>query len=248
MKAAPVDITTGELTRDRRRISTPRPATPRKMADVVSRLVRYFEWDGPVGCAFPARVKRGVPITATNIDPACVGDNIAERFSQRTGLPVHVLNDADAAGVAEMSYGAGKGRQDLVLVLTVGTGIGSALFIRQTLIPNTELGHVNVKGRNGEKYASDAARQRKELNWSDWARRFQHYLNRIEHLIGPDLIILGGGISNPKKRGNYFRKLTSTAELKTADLGNTAGIVGAAMYAASLSAGSDVVAPVLRAP
>ncbi len=227
-----MDITTGEFLADRKRLSTPKPATPKKMAAVVARLVKHFEWTGPVGCAFPARVKDGVALTATNLDKSCIGHNIAERFSQQTGLPVFVLNDADAAGVAEMCFGAGKDREDLVLVLTIGTGIGSAVFMQRTLIPNTELGHINVKGRNGEQYSSDATRRRKELSWSDWARRFQHYLNRIEFLMGPDLIILGGGISNPRKRGNYFKKLNTRAELRTAQLGNRAGIVGAAMYAA----------------
>lgn len=232
MKAAPVDITTGEFLSERKRISTPKPATPKKMAGVVARLAKHFEWNGPIGCAFPARIKNGVALTATNLDKSCVGENIEKHFSEQTGLPVFVLNDADAAGVAEMSFGAGKDRQDLVLVITIGTGIGSALFMQRTLIPNTEFGHINVKGRNGERYSSDATRRRKELSWADWARRFQHYLNRIEFLVGPDLIILGGGISNPRKRGNYFKKLKTRADLKTAELGNRAGIVGAAMYAA----------------
>ncbi len=247
MKGAMVDVNTGELTTERYRLQTPQPATPEKMARVVQRLAKRFDWSGPVGCAFPARVKNGVATTASNIDKSCIGDNLAERFSEKIGEPVYIVNDADAAGIAEMSFGAGVGRTDLVLVLTVGTGIGSALFVDRILVANTELGHINVKGRNGEKYASDAARKRRELDWRDWAKRFQHYLNRIEFLIGPDLIILGGGISNPKKRDNYFKKLRTNADLVTAELGNRAGIVGAAMFAANSLAGLHAI-PMLELP
>ncbi len=233
IKGAPVDITTGELTADRHRLRTPQPATPKRIGKAVEKLVSYFEWDGPVGCAFPARIKHGVVRTASNIDKSCLGYDIEQGLSDRIGSPVFVVNDADAAGIAEITHGAARHQKHLVLVLTVGTGIGSGLFLDGVLIPNTEFGHVRVRGRNGERYAADSARKRDKLTWKKWARRFQHYLDHIEFLVGPDVIILGGGISNPGKASHYFDYLKSDAEMKIAELGNRAGIVGAAMFAAS---------------
>ncbi len=233
IKGAPVDIETGQMTADRHRIRTPQPATPQRIAKAVEKLAAYFEWEGPVGCAFPARIKHGVARTASNIDKSCVGYDMAQGLSDRLGSQVFVVNDADAAGIAEMTHGAGRGRNGLVLVLTVGTGIGSALFMNGLLIPNSEFGHIRVRGRNGEKYAADSARKRDGLTWKKWAKRFQAYLDHIEFLVGPELIILGGGISNPNKASHYFDYLKAEAEMKTAELGNRAGIVGAAMYCAS---------------
>ncbi len=233
IKGAPVDIETGELIADRHRIRTPQPATPKRIGKAVEKLVAYFDWEGPVGCAFPARIKHGVARTASNIDKSCVGYDLEQGLSDRIGSPVFVVNDADAAGIAEMTHGAGRGHEHLVLVLTVGTGIGSALFMNGSLIPNTEFGHIRVRGRNGEKYAADSARKRDGLTWKKWAKRFQSYLDHIEFLVGPEVIILGGGISNPHKARRYFDYLKSEAEMKIAELGNPAGIVGAAMYAAS---------------
>lgn len=233
IKGAPVDITTGELTAERHRIRTPQPATPKRIGKAVEKLVGLFEWEGPVGCAFPARIKHGVARTASNIDRSCVGYDLEQGLSDRIGNSVFVVNDADAAGIAEMTHGAGRGRDHLVLVLTVGTGIGSALFMDGSLIPNTEFGHIRVRGRNGEKYAADSARKRDGLTWKKWAKRFQAYLDHIEFLVGPEVIILGGGISNPNKASHYFDYLKAEAEMKIAELGNRAGIVGAAMYGAS---------------
>ena len=233
IKGAPVSIETGELTAERYRIRTPQPATPKRIGKAVEKLVGYFEWEGAVGCAFPARIRHGIARTASNIDKSCVGYDLEQGLSDRIGSPVFVVNDADAAGIAEMTHGAGRGYEHLVLVLTVGTGIGSALFMNGALIPNTEFGHIRVRGRNGERYAADSARKRDGLTWKKWAKRFQAYLDHIEFLVGPDAIILGGGISNPNKARRYFDYLKSEAEMKTAELGNRAGIVGAAMYAAS---------------
>ena len=232
IKAAPVDTETGRLTAERLRIPTPDPATPKAVIKVIQTQIEHFDWKGPVGVAFPARVKHGVVRTATNISKRFLGVPLADELKKRTGLPTRVLNDADAAGTAEMLHGAGRGLTDLVLVLTVGTGIGSALFINQTLVPNTEFGHVDVRGVVGEIYASDRTRKNKGLTWEKWARRFQRYLDRVEFLFSPDLIIVGGGVSKPERAKEFMPLLKAEAELTTAQLGNEAGIVGAALYAA----------------
>lgn len=231
IKGAIVDTKTGKLITSRHRIPTPQPATPKDVAETVAELVQHFKWKGPVGCAFPARIKKGVALTATNVDSAWIGTNGEKLFRKATGCKVRLLNDADAAGVAEMAFGAGQGRKDLVLMITVGTGIGSALFMNKKLVPNTELGHLDVNGKNGEKYASDRTRKKRYLSWKVWAKRFQEYLDRVEFLLAPDLIILGGGVSRPKKTAHYLHLLKTDAELVTAQLENEAGIVGAA-YAA----------------
>lgn len=231
IKGAVVDVTTGRLVSDRHRIATPQPATPEAVSRVVGELARTFDWSGPVGCAFPARIKHGVARTATNIDQAWLGADAADLFETSTGCPTVVLNDADAAGLAEMRFGAGRGRTDLVLVLTVGTGIGSALFIDGVLVPNTEFGHIIVAGKIGEQMASDRTRERHDLTWAQWAKRFQRYLERIEFLVAPDLIVLGGGVSRPKKTKQYLHLLNTEATIVPAVLENEAGIVGAACAA-----------------
>ena len=232
IKGAPVDSTTGALVEKRHRIPTPQPATPEAVGEVVGSIAAHFSWKGPVGTAFPARIKHGIAQTASNIDDAWIGTNVEQLFGAATGCPFVVLNDADAAGVAEMHFGAGRGRRDLVLVLTFGTGIGTALFINQTLVPNAELGHIILPDHGpAEPYAADRARKAEDLSWPEWAQRVQTYLNRIEFLLAPDLIILGGGISKPKKTSKYLHLLTPTAELVTAKLENEAGIVGAAFSA-----------------
>jgi len=234
LKGAPVDITTGALTAERYRIKTPQPATPQKVARAVARIAAHFEWRGPIGCTLPARVQHGVAHTATNIHKTWIQTAVDALFSETTGLPVRVLNDADAAGVASMAFGVGRDRTDLVLMLTVGTGIGSALFVNRELVPNTELGHLDLNGRNAEQYCSDRARKRDDLTWKQWARRFQVYLDTVEFLFAPDLIILGGGISRPSKVEKYFRYLHTQAELVPAVLENEAGIIGAAYAARDL--------------
>src|SRR5690606_38915635 len=161
IKGAPVDLETGALTAERHRIATPSPATPQAVAEAVHRMARHFDWHGPIGCAFPARTKQGVAHTASNIDPSWIGTNAEALFSEKTGCPVLLINDADAAGVAEMTYGAGRGREGVVFLLTFGTGIGSALFVDHKLVPNTELGHLYLRGMNvvAEQYAADRVRK-----------------------------------------------------------------------------------------
>ncbi len=239
IKGAVVNTVTGELLTERLRYDTPQPATPAAMASVVGRLTRDLGWQGPIGAAFPARIKKGVALTAANIDKSWIGQSAANLFSDATGCPVTVLNDADAAGVASMHFGAARGRGGFVCFLTFGTGIGSALFMDGVLIPNTEFGHIWLKGQVAEHYASDKARKDADLDWKVWAGRVQDYLDRIEFLLAPDVIILGGSISKAKKRDKYFHYLRTNAELVTATLENEAGIIGAAMTAAQLAAKAE---------
>ncbi len=231
VKGAPVDVSGGSLIEDRFRIPTPRPATPKSVAGAVAKVTRHFDWHGPIGCTLPGRVKHGTVQTAANIDDRWIGIDADAFLSEATGCRATGLNDADAAGVAEMAFGAGRGRNDLVLVLTVGTGIGSALFIDQKLVPNTELGHLELDGHDAETRASDSARKRGDLSWEKWASRFQEYLNHVEFLFAPDLIIIGGGISRPKKYRLFSHLLFTRAELLPAMLQNEAGIIGAAYTA-----------------
>ena len=229
MKAAPGDTATGELIAPRHRILTPQPATPDAMAQVVAQLTRHFDWTGEVGAAFPAVVKGGVARTAANIDPAWIGTDVADTFARTSGCDVTVVNDADAAGVAEMEFGAGKGRAGVVLMVTLGTGIGTAVFFDGVLIPNTELGHLRMGKRDAETRTSDAVRQRLGLSWAKWARRLDAYLLELERLLWPDLFILGGGVS--KRHDRFVPRLTTHAEVVPAKLLNEAGIVGAALGA-----------------
>lgn len=231
IKGAPVDIRTGELTQRRRRIKTPDRAEPDAVARAVADVIEYFDWNGPIGCAFPARIKHGEARTAANIDQSWIGTNVVDLFQSYAERPFVVLNDADAAAIAEMTYGAGRDRQGIVLLLTVGTGIGSALFINQTLLPNTEFGHFHLQGMVAEHYASDRARKDEELSWEEWAGRFQEYLSHLERLFDLDLIILGGGISKEEKKERYLEFIRTEAELVTAELQNDAGIIGAAYSA-----------------
>ncbi|WP_456425531.1 polyphosphate--glucose phosphotransferase [Rhodocaloribacter sp.] len=231
VKGAPVDIVNGTLAAERFRIPTPQPATPKAIARAVKQIVEHFEWKGAVGCTIPGRVKHGVVLTAANIDRRWIGTNAAQLIEGKTGCRTFVLNDADAAGVAEMAFGAGRDRHDFVMVLTIGTGIGSALFINQILVPNTELGHLELDGRDAESHAADSARKRDDLPWKAWAQRFQRYLEHVEFLFAPDLIIIGGGISRPKKWEKFSGYLKTQAELVPALLQNEAGIIGAAYSA-----------------
>lgn len=228
-----MDVGTGRFTRDRYRLKTPPDARPDDVADAVSRIVEHFNWKGPVGCCFPARIKRGVARTAANIHPSWIGVNVDELFTSRTGCPFTVLNDADAAAIAEMTFGAGKGRRGIVLLLTFGTGIGSAMFVENVLLPNTELGHFFLHGMVAEHYASDRARKEENLTWEEWAGRAQEYLTHIERLFDIDTIIIGGGVSKPKKSSQYLDLLSTEAEIITARLQNEAGIIGAAYHAYS---------------
>ncbi len=229
MKAAPVDTDTGELITDRYRVLTPQPATPDAVAGVVGELARHFDWTGPVGAAFPAVIRRGVAESAANVDKSWIGTDAAKQFSEATGAPVTVLNDADAAGLAEMEFGVGKGRRGVVLVVTLGTGIGSALFADGALVPNTELGHLDIRGKDAEKRASATVRETEGLSWKAWAKRLQEYFDSVEALFSPDLLIIGGGVS--KKADRFLPYIETRAEMVPAQLLNEAGIVGAAVAA-----------------
>lgn len=231
IKGAIVNTVDGSLTTERFRIPTPNPAHPDAVADVMRQLVEHFEWDGHVGCTIPARVEHGLVRTAANIHEGWIDTQVDSLFSAATGCRVSVLNDADAAGLASMRFGAGRGLDGLVFFITVGTGIGSAMFYNQQLIPSTELGHLRLKGGSAEDYASNRIRKEKELSWEKWAKRFQKYLDRIEFLFAPDTIILGGGISRPAKVAEYWDFLSTKADLIPADLENEAGIIGAAAAA-----------------
>ncbi len=227
IKAAPVDLETGTLLAPRERILTPKPATPEAVAGVVAQLAKHFDWTASIGAAFPAVVKGGLVHTAANIDESWVDTDAAEVFSRVAGMPVTVVNDADAAGLAEMRFGAAQGRTDTVVMLTLGTGIGSAVFHNGVLVPNTELGHLKIRGKDAERRASEIARERDKLSWKQWAKRLNEYLAELERLLWPDLIVVGGGIS--KKADKFLPKLKTQAEIVPAKLLNEAGIVGAAI-------------------
>jgi polyphosphate glucokinase len=232
IKAAPVDVTTGKLLADRLKVDTPRPALPDQVAAQVKELTTAFNWSGPVGITFPGVVTGGVTRTAANLDPAWIGLNTAEFLAKATGNPVRVMNDADAAGVAEMTFGAGVGEQGTVLMLTFGTGIGSALFIKGILVPNTECGHIEIRGRDAEDRASERAKELHNLSWGKWAEHVNEYLQHIEALLSPDLIIVGGGVSRQSEK--WVPRLTGIrARIVPAAMLNDAGIVGAAMATSS---------------
>jgi polyphosphate glucokinase len=223
------------LLADRKKIETPRPAVPDTVAEVVHELTTFFNWSGPVGITFPGVVTGGVTRTAANLDPAWIGLDARELLGKATGNPVKVLNDADAAGVAEMTFGAGVGEHGTVLMLTFGTGIGSALFIGGTLVPNTEFGHIEIRGHDAEKRASEHAKELHDMSWGKWAGRVDEYLKHMEALISPDLFIIGGGIS--KESDKFLPLLTGIrARIVPAALHNDAGIVGAAMATAAAHA------------
>jgi polyphosphate glucokinase len=230
IKAAPVDVTTGQLTAERQKLATPHPPTPDAIAGVVAELVKSFKWSGPIGITVPGVVTQGVIRTAPNLDPSWIGVDAAKVLGKAAGQDVTVINDADAAGLAEMQFGAGRDNQGTVLLLTLGTGIGSALFYRGALVPNTEFGHIEIHGEDAEKRASEHAREAGELSWGKWAQRLDTYLDKMEELLSPDLIIIGGGIS--KKSDKFLPKLSLRATVVPAALLNDAGIVGAAMTVA----------------
>ncbi|MFG2601466.1 polyphosphate--glucose phosphotransferase [Streptomyces sp. NPDC048462] len=231
IKGAPVDLDRGDLARERHKVLTPHPATPDDVAGAVAEVVGHFDWSGPVGITFPGVVTSGVTRSAANVDKGWIDLDARTLLSDRLGLPVTVLNDADAAGVAEMTFGAGRGRKGTVIVLTLGTGIGSALFIDGRLVPNTELGHLELNGHDAEKHASTKAKEDEDLSWHHWAHRVQKYLVHVEMLFSPELFIIGGGVS---RKADKFLPLIEhvRSEMVPAELQNNAGIVGAAMAAA----------------
>ena len=230
IKAAIVDTQTGELVSERIRILTPKPATPEAVGATLKEMVKQHQWSGPIGIGFPAAIQRGVVRTAANIDKSFIDLPIAEYFSQQTDNPVYIANDADVAGLAEMRFGAGKDIRGVVLIVTIGTGLGTALFIDGHLLPNSELGHLLLEnGVEAEKYASETVRVTKELKWKDWGTRFDLYLTTMEKLLWPDLIVLGGGVS--AKLHKFSSQITTQVPVVAASFLNQAGIVGAALFA-----------------
>ncbi len=229
IKGAPVDLEKGDLAADRFRLLTPKPATPEAVAGIVAEIVKHFEYQGMIGCTFPAVVKHGVIQTAANVDKSWIGTNARSLFEDATGCTFTVTNDADCAGVAEMHYGAGVGRKGVVIIVTLGTGIGTAVFFDGVLIPNSELGHIEVRGKDAEKRAADSVRERKKLDWKQFAKRVDEYLDHLEAALWPDLVIIGGGVS--KKGEKFIPLLTPRCEVVAAKLQNEAGIVGAALTA-----------------
>ena len=232
IKAAPVNLETGEFAADRKRIKTPQPSKPEAVAEVVGELVAHFDYSGPIGCTFPAIVHHGVVKSAANVDDDWIGTDAHALFGKVTGSSVKVLNDADAAGLAEVTLGAGKGRDGVIILLTLGTGIGTAIFADGHLLPNTEFGHLPIRGKDAEHRASDKIRKDEDLSWKHWAKRLNEYLEQMEFFFSPDLFIIGGGVS--KKHKKYFPYLKTNAELVPAQLRNKAGIIGAAMAAKDL--------------
>lgn len=231
IKGALVDPQTGELLTERYRLETPQPSTPEAIARTVAEVVKFFDYSGTVGCTFPAIVKRGVTLSAANVDKDWIGLDADALLSRATGLEVHLLNDADAAGRAEMTFGAGRGRAGVVILLTFGTGIGSGLFLDGKLVPNTEFGHLFLsEGQEAEAWASDRVRKDEELHWKKWGRRVDAYLKHLEFIFSPDLFILGGGVS--KKSDKFMEFLDLHTPVVPAALRNEAGIVGAALWAA----------------
>ncbi len=231
IKGALVDPQQGILLSERKRIATPQPATPEAVAATVQKLVEHFDYTGKIGCTFPAVVRHGMVYSAANVDKSWINTHAEKLFSEVTGQSVHVLNDADAAGVAEMAFGAGRNQPGLVFMLTFGTGIGTAIFIDGKLVPNAELGHLELGGREVEPWASAKAKADFKLSWKKWSKRVTKYLNYLEFLFSPDLFIIGGGLS--KNSDKFFPLLQTSTPVVTATLLNEAGIVGAA-YAAQL--------------
>jgi polyphosphate glucokinase len=228
IKAAPVDQETGQLTADRYRLLTPKGAKPKDVLKVVEEVVGHFDTPGPIGITFPGVVLKGVVHTAANMGKEWIGLDADTMFSEHLGRPVTLLNDADAAGLAEMRFGAGRGHDGVVIVVTLGTGIGTALFTKGTLVPNTELGHLEIDGQDAEKLASGTARDTHKLGTKQYAKRLDRYLGYLDRLFWPDLIILGGGVS--KQGEKYLPHLHVRAEVTLAQLRNNAGIVGAALH------------------
>jgi len=231
IKGAPVDTETGSLLAERYRLRTPQGAKPEPVSKVVKSVAKHFDWQAPIGCGFPAVIRDGVAETAANISQKWIGTNVAQLFSDATHCAVHVVNDADAAGLAEVTFGAGKGVHGVVMMITIGTGLGTALFIDGKLVPNTELGHIEIECFDAELNASDEARKKQSLSWKKWAKRLDKYLNTLERLFSPDLMILGGGVV--KKQENFIPLLNLHTRVIPAVMGNDAGIIGAALAALS---------------
>jgi polyphosphate glucokinase len=230
IKGAPVDLEKGEFSAERVRIKTPAKSTPKAIAEVfVDLLAQFPDATGPVGVTVPGVVRRGVVHSAANIDPDWIGTDADTLFTQATGREVHVVNDADAAGLAEVRYGAARGQRGLVVMTTLGTGIGTALLYDGVLVPNSELGHLEIDGHDAEKRAANSARERDDLSWKAWAKRLEKYYRTLERLLSPDLFVVGGGVS--KQAAEFLPLIELRTEIVPAALRNDAGAVGAALYA-----------------
>jgi len=235
IKGAPVDLARGEFAAERVRVKTPEKSVPEAIAEIfVELLARFPDCDGPVGVTVPGVVHHGVVRTAANIDKSWKGTDADQLFTRATGREVHVVNDADAAGLAEARYGAAKGRSGLVIVTTLGTGIGTALLYDGVLVPNSELGHLEIDGHDAESRAANSARERDDLSWKEWAKRLQKYYRTVEKLLAPDLFVVGGGVS--KQSEEFLPLLDLDTEIVPATLRNNAGAVGAALYAVESAA------------
>ena len=227
IKGAIVDTKTGELVTERHRIETPQPATPDAVAEVMAQLTHHFNWKGKVGVGVPAVVKNGVMLTAANIDKSWIGQEVNKQFSDKTGCEVECVNDADAAGIAEIHFGAGAKEKGMVFLLTVGTGIGTVIFIDKHLVPNLELGHLEFNGKTIERYSADSVRKRKNLSWEEWGIRFNKVLDYYDKMFNPNLFIIGGGVS--KKMDKFEDCIKLDTPVVPAEMQNNAGIIGAAL-------------------
>ena len=236
-----VDLDTGLLVGDREKVLTPQPSTPRAVAEAVAAVTGHFGWEGPFGATFPAPVTKGVARTAANVDHSWIDTNIEEVLGAATGSPVTAMNDADAAGVAEVAFGAARDEPGLVIVATLGTGIGTALLYRGVLIPNSELGHLELDGMDAERRASAGAREREDLGWGEWSRRLERYFRALERLLWPDLFVVGGGVS--RRADKFIDRLQLRTPIVPAALRNEAGIVGAALHAANAANAADGPSP-----
>lgn len=229
IKGAIVNTRKGTLKTDRFRIPTPQPATPDAVIDTIVQIVKEFDWKGPIGCGFPAAIRHEIIKTASNIDPSWKGLNASKRIYDATGCPTHLVNDADAAGLSEIKFGAGKKEKGVVMMITCGTGVGSGLFTKQRLVPNTEFGFIHVDNTKAEYYCSKTAMEKENLSWEVWGGRLNKYLQRLEELFWPDLFIIGGGIS--KQFDSFSEYIKLDTKVVPAESRNHAGIIGAALAA-----------------
>ena len=227
IKGAIVDTRRGKLISERFRVKTPHPATPKAIAKVIAQVVKHFKWKGPIGCGMPGPIRHGTVMSMSNLDSSWVGAEAHEIFGKACGRNVKVLNDADAAGLAEMRFGAGKRKDGVVIIVTLGTGIGSAVFVHGRLLPNSELGQIELRGKKAELRASARVRKVKNMTWTRWSMVLNEYLGTLEQLIWPDLFIIGGGVS--RKANKFLPHLTLCAKIVPARLHNEAGIIGAAL-------------------
>jgi polyphosphate glucokinase len=231
IKSAPVDVDKGVLLEERYRVDTPRPATPKKMLAAIKGIIEHWKWEGVVGCGFPGVMKDGEVYTAANLSKKWIGVNIRDEIEKFSPCSAIVINDADSAGLAEMKFGAGKkyNKRDggVVLMVTLGTGIGTALFVDGILVRNTEFGHIEIDGKDAEKRAAEIHREQEGLSWKKWGKRVDKYLLNMEKLLSPDLIVIGGGVS--KKSEKFFPYLNARAKIVPAEMHNDAGIIGAAL-------------------